>query len=63
MGRITEAIKSDDGKVRKANVVVMKEGKKTLLRPIKELIFLVRNKISKDPGSLGEECDVHRDGP
>ena len=42
LGRISEAIKSEDGKVRKAQVEVMKEGrKKTYLRPIKELVLLV----------------------
>ena len=42
LGRISEAIKSEDGEVRKAQVEVMKEGrKKTYLRPIKELVFLV----------------------
>ena len=42
MGRISEAIKSDDGRVRKARVELMKEGKKkTYLRPIKELILLI----------------------
>lgn len=42
LGRISEAIKSEDGEVRKAQVEVMKEGrKKTYLRPIKELVLLV----------------------
>ena len=42
MGRVTEAIRSDDGQVRKAQVEMFREGKKkTFLRPIKELILLV----------------------
>ena len=41
MGIVAEAIKSDDGKVRKAKIEVIKEGKKkTFLRPISELIRL-----------------------
>jgi len=41
-GRITEAIKREDGEVRKAQVELLKEGKKkTYLRPIRELILLV----------------------
>lgn len=42
LGQISEAIKSEDGEVRKAQMEVMKEGrKKTYLRPIKELVLLV----------------------
>ena len=42
MGRVTEAIKSGDGKVRKVSVKTVKEGgKKILFRPAKELILLV----------------------
>ena len=42
LGRITGAIKSEDGEVRKAQVDLLKEGKKrTYLRPIKELVLLV----------------------
>ena len=42
IGRVTEAIKSGDGQVRKAQVEIVREGKKkTFLRPIKELILLV----------------------
>jgi hypothetical protein len=42
MGRVTDSIKSEDGEVRKAKVVIFKEGnKKTVFRPISELIVLV----------------------
>ena len=42
MGRITEAIESEDGHVRKAQVEMFIEGKKKMfLRPIKELVLLV----------------------
>jgi hypothetical protein len=43
MGKIVDAIKSEDNKVRKAEVVVWKDGeKKSYVRPITELIFLLR---------------------
>ncbi|KAK3752086.1 hypothetical protein QZH41_016992 [Actinostola sp. cb2023] len=42
MGRVTEATKSEDGKVRKALITVYKDGKrKVMIRPIKELILLI----------------------
>ena len=42
MGRITEAFKSEDGMVRKVSVTIMRDSKKkTMLRPIKELILPV----------------------
>ena len=42
IGRITEPEKSGDGQVRKAQVEIIREGKKkTFLRPIKELMLLV----------------------
>ena len=42
LGLISEAIKSEDGAVRKAQVLLWREGKKkTFLRPIKELVLLV----------------------
>ena len=42
LGLISEAIKSEDGAVRKAQVLLWRDGKKkTFLRPIKELVLLV----------------------
>ena len=42
LGLISKAIKSEDGTVRKAQVLLWKDGKKkTFLRPIKELVLLV----------------------
>ena len=42
MGRVTDSIKSEDGEVRKAKVAIFKEGnKKTVFRPISELILLI----------------------
>lgn len=42
LGRVAEAIRSEDGRVRKAKVEVVKEGeRKTYLRPIKELVLLL----------------------
>ncbi|KAK2552265.1 hypothetical protein P5673_026796 [Acropora cervicornis] len=41
LGRVTEAMESDDGKVRKAQVEVQRDDRKTFLRPIKELALLV----------------------
>ena len=44
LGRVTEAIESEDGRVRKANVEIARDGeKKVYLRPIKELILLLPN--------------------
>ena len=42
IGRVSEAIESDDGQVRKAQVETVRSGaKKTFLRPIKELVLFV----------------------
>ena len=42
IGRVSEAIESDDGRVRKAQVEIVRAGtKKKFLRPIKELVLLV----------------------
>lgn len=49
MGRITEAIKSEDGIVRKVSVTIMRDDKKKImLRPIKELVLLVPMDASKE---------------
>ncbi|XP_078380254.1 uncharacterized protein LOC144663213 [Oculina patagonica] len=55
LGRITDAIKSEDGEVRKAQVELLKEGiKKTYMRPIKELVLLVPFQSSEAQPTLGE---------
>ena len=42
LGRVTEAIESEDGRVRKARVRTFREGtKKIVLRPISELVLLL----------------------
>ena len=42
IGRVTEAIRSEDGQVRKAQVEIFREGKKKVfLRPVRELVALV----------------------
>ena len=42
IGRVSEAIESDDGRVRKAQVEIVRAGtKKKFLWPIKELVLLV----------------------
>lgn len=44
MGKIIEATKSEDNKVRKATVMMWRDGeKKSYIRPISELIFLVHS--------------------
>ena len=44
LGYITHTYASDDGKVRKVNIRVCKEGKvTTYVRPINEVVLLVRN--------------------
>lgn len=49
LGRVTEAIESEDGRVRKANVEIARDGeKKAYLRPIKELILLLPNNGTDD---------------
>lgn len=56
MGRVTEAIKSDDNVVRKVSVAVMRDGKKkTMLRPIKELVLLV-------PADAEDVCNTPKQG-
>ena len=42
LGKVVEAFASDDGQVRKANILVRKDGvQKTFLRPISELVLMV----------------------
>lgn len=49
LGRVTEAIESEDGSVRKASVEIARDGeKKVYLRPIKELILLLPNNGTDD---------------
>ena len=49
LGRVTEAIESEDGRVRKANVEIARDGeKKVYLRPIKELTLLLPNNGTDD---------------
>ena len=44
LGKVVESITSDDGEVRKAIVLVCKEGvRKTYLRPISELVLIVQS--------------------
>ena len=63
MGKVIEALKSEDGKVRKVKVMTYKDGPKIAFRPVSELILLLsddgKDLESKDSISLGEECDVH----
>lgn len=56
MGRIAKAIKSEDGKVRKVFVSIMRAGKKKImLRPIKQLILLVPVDDSKATKAIKNE--------
>ena len=49
IGKVVEAIASDDSEVRKANVLVCKEGvRKTYLRPISELVLMVESQDRAD---------------
>ena len=41
IGRIMEAIQSEDGQVKKATVEIIRDAKKAFLRPVKELVVLV----------------------
>ena len=64
IGRVVEALNSEDGGVRKAKVIAHRDGKlKTIFRPIWELVLLLQaEKETLDDGkdniSLGDECDV-----
>lgn len=59
LGRVTEAFKSDDSKVRKALVGVWRDSRnKTFLRPIKELVLLVPTQPSTDHSNT--DCSEQR---
>ena len=48
LGRVGDVIRSEDGRVRKVNVEIVKEGeKKAYIRPIKELILLLSEGSAK----------------
>ena len=49
MGKVVEALKSEDGKVRKVKVMTYKDGPKITFRPVSELILL----LSDDGEDLG----------
>jgi hypothetical protein len=56
MGRVTNAIRSQDGRVRKVSIAIMKDGKKkVMLRPIKELILLVPGVVVKQDSTTDGE--------
>lgn len=41
-GRVVQAVKSDDGKVRKVKIAISKDGeKKVYYRPISELVLII----------------------
>ncbi len=67
MGKIAEAISSEDGRVRKVKVMLYKdERQKIVHRPISEIVLLLpterQNDLDdKDSVSLSEECDVVSD--
>ena len=64
MGKVVEALKSQDERVRRVKVLVFKEGKqKTVYRPISQIVLLVPTKEGQKSGgtdniSLGKECNV-----
>ena len=61
MGRVTDAIKSQDGRVRKVSVAIIRDGKKkVMLRPIKELILLVPTGADKRPATKDHKEGVAR---
>ena len=50
INRVSEAIESDDGRVRKAQVETVKGGaKKMFLRPIRELVLIVPAPVEQFP--------------
>ena len=49
LGRVSEVLRSDDGRVRKVKVNVVRDGeRKTYLRPIKELVLLLTDTADPD---------------
>ena len=49
LGRVSEVPRSDDGRVRKVKVHVVRDGeRKTYLRPIKELVLLLTDTADPD---------------
>ncbi len=67
MGKIAEAISSEDGRVRKVKVMLYQDKRQKIVhRPISEIVLLLpterQNDLDdKDSVSLGEECDVVSD--
>ena len=67
MGKVMEALKSEDEKVRKVKVMTYRQGHfKMVYRPISQIFLLVPVEEKDAPGdldgkdnvSLGEKCDV-----
>lgn len=57
LGRVVEAIRSEDDRVRKVKVEVVRDGKrKTYLRPIKELVLLLPDDGMTIEPSLSQGC-------
>ena len=49
LGRVSEVLRSDDSRVRKVKVNVVRDGeRKTYLRPIKELVLLLTDTADPD---------------
>ena len=49
LGRVSEVLRSDDGRVRKVKLNVVKDGeRKTYLSPIKELVLLLTDTADPD---------------
>ena len=45
LGRVTKDVKSEDGKVRKATVIIHKDGgSKVIVQPIKEVVKILSSK-------------------
>lgn len=50
LGRIVEAIKSEDHKVRKVKIAIYRSGHvKVILRPINKLVMILSHKVSSEP--------------